>query len=138
MRWIRNHLTFANLVSMIALFVALGGGAYALSRGEVKSRNIASDAVKARHIAFGVRSQVMLATFSGLKMGDGSFNYAPTGASGAGTGLVHEAHTPQTFFATGLRINLDGPLAGGTRTFIIAFWPGEGQNQYTDVRCEVA
>jgi hypothetical protein len=46
---IRNHLTFANVVSMIALFVALGGGAYALSRGEVKSRHIATDAVKARH-----------------------------------------------------------------------------------------
>jgi hypothetical protein len=139
MRGIRGHLTFANVVSMIALFVALGGGAYALSRGEVKSRNIAKDAVKARHIAFGVRSQPMLANFSQLEAeAVGSTNYAPVGDSGSADGLVHEARTPQTFFATGLRIRLDGPLATGTREFIIAYWPGQGPNQYTNVRCEVA
>jgi hypothetical protein len=42
---IRQHLTFANVVSVIALFVALGGGAYALGRGDVKTRNIADGAV---------------------------------------------------------------------------------------------
>jgi len=138
MRRIRKHLTFANVVSMIALFVALGGGAYALGRGEVKSRNIADDAVKARHIDFGVRSQPMLATFNGLEPGTDSFNYAPTGSSGPISNFVNEARTPQTFFATGLRIRLDGPLATGTRKFIIAYWPGTGQNQYSAVRCEVS
>jgi hypothetical protein len=79
----------------------------------------------------------MLANFTGLEPGDGSDNYAPTGDSGSADGLVHEARTPQTFFAKGLRIRLDGPLATGTREFIIAYWDG-GQNQYAAVRCEVA
>jgi hypothetical protein len=32
-QWIRSHLTFANVVSLIALFVALGGTAYAATGG---------------------------------------------------------------------------------------------------------
>jgi hypothetical protein len=137
MRGIRRHLTFANVVSMIALFVALGGGAYALSRGEVKSRNIAKDAVKARHIAFGVRSAPMLANFSQLKSGTDSTNYAPVGDSGPTDNLVHEALTPQTFFATGLRINLDGPLATGTREFILRYWTPNTGHVLTNLRCDV-
>lgn len=33
---IRSRLTFANVVSLIALFIALGGGAYAVSKGKVR------------------------------------------------------------------------------------------------------
>lgn len=45
---IQSKLTFANLVSLLALFVALGGAAYAVGLGKnvVKSRNIAPGAVK--------------------------------------------------------------------------------------------
>jgi hypothetical protein len=46
---IRKGLTFANVISMIALFVALGGGAYAavkLKANQVKSKNIAPNAVQ--------------------------------------------------------------------------------------------
>ena len=41
MRALRARLTYSNVIATVALFVALGGGAYALSKGEVKSRNIA-------------------------------------------------------------------------------------------------
>jgi len=41
---IRRHLSYANITATAALFVALGGGAYAVS--EVNSQDIANDSVK--------------------------------------------------------------------------------------------
>jgi hypothetical protein len=41
---IRRHLSYANVTATLALFVALGGGAYAVSR--VNSRDIANDSVR--------------------------------------------------------------------------------------------
>lgn len=35
-RW-RNHLSFANVISLIALFVALGGASYAISSDDERS-----------------------------------------------------------------------------------------------------
>jgi hypothetical protein len=46
---LRRHLTFANVVSVLALFIALGGGSYAavkLKNNQVKSKHIAPDAVQ--------------------------------------------------------------------------------------------
>jgi hypothetical protein len=45
---VRAHLTFANIASALALFIALGGSAYAISLGknDVRSRNIAPHQVK--------------------------------------------------------------------------------------------
>ncbi len=40
----------ATVISLLALFVALAGTAYALERGEVKSKHIAADAVRAKHV----------------------------------------------------------------------------------------
>lgn len=49
---IKRRLTFANVVSLIAIFLALGGGmAVALSRNQVKSRHIAKNAVKSKQLA---------------------------------------------------------------------------------------
>ncbi|MGH2973699.1 MAG: hypothetical protein ACRDLL_02365 [Solirubrobacterales bacterium] len=50
----RRHLTFANIVSLIALFVALGGGAYAtlrLPRNSVRSGTIRDGQVKNADLA---------------------------------------------------------------------------------------
>jgi len=59
-RRVRGRLTYANVMATLALFVGLGGGAYAaveLSRNDVKSRHIARGAVKAQELAKGsVRS----------------------------------------------------------------------------------
>ena len=41
---IRRHLSYANVTATVALFVALGGGAYAVSK--VNSREIANDSIK--------------------------------------------------------------------------------------------
>src|SRR5215208_6775779 len=63
---IRSRLTFANLVSTIALFIALGGGAYAVSaaqknsvvsksikNGQVKTKDLAADAVDGTKVVDG-------------------------------------------------------------------------------------
>jgi len=43
---IRERLSYANVIATVALFIALSGSAWALSRGEVKSKHIAANAVK--------------------------------------------------------------------------------------------
>jgi hypothetical protein len=50
---VRRRLTYANVTATIALFLALGGSAYAVTLGKntVKSRNIAKGAVKTADIA---------------------------------------------------------------------------------------
>jgi hypothetical protein len=53
MQWIRSHLSFANAISLIALFVALGGTTYAavvLPKNSVKAKQIAKNAVGASEI----------------------------------------------------------------------------------------
>jgi hypothetical protein len=50
---IRTHLSFANVISVIALFVALGGASYAavsLPKNSVGSKQIKKRAVRAKHI----------------------------------------------------------------------------------------
>jgi hypothetical protein len=126
-----ERLTYANVMSTLAVFIALGGGAYALTRGEVKSRHIAADAVKARHIAFGVRSTPMLANFTGLGTGSSGFNYGPVGSSVSPSSSVYEMLAPETFVATGLRVNLDGP-----REFIFRYFDGEDHPD-SPLRCTV-
>jgi hypothetical protein len=51
MRRIRRHLTFANVVSVIALFVALGlGTAWAVERNSVESKHIVNGEVKSADV----------------------------------------------------------------------------------------
>jgi hypothetical protein len=72
---LRPRLTFANVVSVVTLFVVLGGSAYAaveLSRGEVKRRHIAPNAVTAPKVQNG-----------SLKAEDFGPGQLPGGAQGA-------------------------------------------------------
>ena len=49
MRRIRDHMTYANVMATLAVFLVLGGGAYAvihLPRNSVSSRNIKNGEVK--------------------------------------------------------------------------------------------
>jgi hypothetical protein len=53
MQWIRSHLSFANLVSLMALFVALGGTTYAavtLPKNSVGAKQIKKNGVGASEI----------------------------------------------------------------------------------------
>jgi hypothetical protein len=54
MRGIRHHLTYANVMATLAIFIVLGGGAYAafhLPRNSVRSNNIVNRQVKAKDLA---------------------------------------------------------------------------------------
>ena len=57
---IRNRLSYANVMATIAVFIALGAGAYAagLAPNSVKSRHIAPDAVKGTDVNEGTLGQV--------------------------------------------------------------------------------
>jgi hypothetical protein len=52
MDWIRSHLSFANVMSVVALFMALGGTSYALTLGKntVGAKQIKKNAVRASEI----------------------------------------------------------------------------------------
>ena len=50
---VRNRLTYANVMATVAVFIALGGGAYALSldKNSVKSKHIKDGQVKSADVA---------------------------------------------------------------------------------------
>ncbi len=53
---VRRHVSYANVVSTLALFVALGGSSYAainLPKGSVGSRELRADGVRERHLSSG-------------------------------------------------------------------------------------
>ncbi len=72
-------------LALLALFIALGGTAWALQANSVKSRHIARGAVKAKQLDLDPRGVPMMATFSNLDTGTGSDNYAPLGNSHVAT-----------------------------------------------------
>ncbi|HSI79586.1 MAG TPA: hypothetical protein VK919_02935 [Solirubrobacterales bacterium] len=55
LKTIRPRVTYANVISTLALFLALSAGAYALSRNSVKSKHIAPGAVKLADTATSLR-----------------------------------------------------------------------------------
>jgi hypothetical protein len=65
MRRIRRHLTYANVMATVAVFVVLGGGAYAalhLPKNSVRSKQIKNGSVKRGDLHSGVLSGVVVAS----------------------------------------------------------------------------
>lgn len=63
MRFIRSRFTSAHLIALLALFVALGGSAYAfhLGKGSVKTKNIKNGAVVESKLATGAVTNAKIA-----------------------------------------------------------------------------
>src|SRR5262245_57738686 len=63
MRFVRSKVTFANVVALLALFVALGGSAYAfhLGKNAVKTKNIKNGAAVESKLAGGAVTEAKLA-----------------------------------------------------------------------------
>ena len=84
MHWIRSHLSFANLVSLMALFVALGGTTYAavtLPNNSVGIKQIKTNAVGISEIRKNaVRSGEV--KNGSLRRGDFAAGQLPAGAKG--------------------------------------------------------
>jgi hypothetical protein len=77
MQWIRSRLSFANVISVIALFVALGGASYAavnLPKNSVGPKQIKKRAVRGKHINKNAvsASKIQRDAISGSKILDGS------------------------------------------------------------------
>jgi hypothetical protein len=85
MRSIQRHLSFANVMSVLALFIALGSGAYAVhvAKHSVGSPQLKKNAVKEKKIANGAVTQKKLAdgSVNGTKVADGSLDLADVNAS---------------------------------------------------------
>ncbi len=50
MRRLQQHLTYANVVASLALFIALGGSAYAIGAGTIGSREVRDNSLRPRDI----------------------------------------------------------------------------------------
>lgn len=80
---LRRHVTYANVMATVALFVALGGVSYAtlkLERNSVKARHIAPNAVRASEIA---KRSVGTEEVSNGSLLSEDFRIAPRGVRGA-------------------------------------------------------
>jgi hypothetical protein len=81
---LRPHLTYANVVSSVCLFVVLGGSAYAtvtLSKNSVKSKHIAQGEVKRSDIARDAVNSARIADFT-LVANDFKPGQLPVGPQG--------------------------------------------------------
>jgi hypothetical protein len=80
----RSRMTYANVMATIAVFIALGGTGYALSKlpkDSVKAKQIATDAVGAEEIQAGAVGTAEVAEGS-LLSSDFGANQLPTGPAG--------------------------------------------------------
>jgi hypothetical protein len=106
MQWFRKHLSFANVVSMLALFVALGGVSYAalkLPKNSVGSKQIKANAVKSGKVKNG--------SLQAADFGAGQIPPGPAGPQGtAGTDGTNGTNGTAVAFA---RIDPAGNLIGG-------------------------
>ena len=108
----RSHLSFANVMSAIAVFIAIGGGAYAagIARDSVKSKQIKAGAVKSAELADNAvtSAKVKDGSLHGDDFAQGDLPAGPPGADAAnvfayvgsagnliyGKGAVSAARTP--------------------------------------------
>jgi hypothetical protein len=99
---IRRHLSFANAISMIALFVALGGTSYALAKNSIGAKEIKKNAVGASEIkknavraaevkanAVGA-SEIRSNAVAGGDVADGTLGSGDLGDNSVGTGELSD------------------------------------------------
>jgi hypothetical protein len=141
MRRLRPRLSYANVMSSLAVFLVVGGGvAWALGRNDVKSRHIAPDAARA--------SDVLESSLSGIGLGYvGAFwgnlgtaantqqGRAPVGVEDtAGGGLIL---LPTDATVRDLRVHVTpAPGTGDKRRFELTVAPPDGGNSQ-QLSCEI-
>jgi hypothetical protein len=87
MRTMRSHLSFANVMSVLAVFIAIGGGAYAagIAKDSVKSKQIKAGAVKSAELADNAvtSTKVKDGSLHGNDFAAGELPAGPAGADAA-------------------------------------------------------
>lgn len=128
---LRRGLTYSNVTATMALVVAMGGGAYALTKGEVRSDHIANNAVKSRHIAKNAAkgADVKEASLKGIGLGLGGGEWElPAGQNGGrslapigrGTGIdSFFIAAPRNLKVSEFTVLLTTPQTQGTREFFL-------------------
>jgi hypothetical protein len=121
MHWTRSHLSFANVISVIALFVALGGASYAavsLPKNSVGSKQIKKRAVRAKHInknAVGA-SKIQGNAVSSPKIADGTVFSADLADNSVGSSELSDNSVGSSEIASnavGSNEVTDGSLVAG-------------------------
>ena len=102
---VRKHLTYANVVATIALFLALGGGvAWALAKNSVKSKHIANGQVKDVDIEdsdeVSGSEELSVERMAGFRWDDFAHARDQDSTDAAGTDLIYGAHEVNTSSST--------------------------------------
>jgi hypothetical protein len=138
---VTERLTFANVMSVIAVFIAIGGGAYAagLAKNSVKSKQIAAGAVKKSELASGavVEKKVAGGAVSTEKIGDGAVTTDKIADNAVTGAKVDEGSLGEVPLATEARntlgaiVNLDGSLSSSAQPGTTSTRNGVGTGFYT-------
>jgi hypothetical protein len=77
---VRRRLTFSNVVSLISLFVVLGGTAFALSKNSVGTKQLKTNAVHTADIANGAvtTKKIKNDAVTGAKVNESTLGTVPT------------------------------------------------------------
>ncbi len=126
---VTERLTFANVMSVVAVFIALGGGAYAakLAKDSVKSKQIAANAVKESELASNAvtNPKIAGAAVTADKLADGSVTTAKIADGAVNGAKVNEASLGQVPLAAvatkasnthGAIVNADGTLSSAAQS----------------------
>ena len=83
MQTIRRNLTYANVMATVAVFLALGGSAIALSKNSVGTRQLKKNAVTTKKIKNNAvtAAKIRSGSIGGGKLADGSIGIAQVNAS---------------------------------------------------------
>src|SRR5215212_7276901 len=139
LRRFRDHLR-RNAYGLAALFIALGGGAYAAAK--IGPNDIAKNAVRSRHIKAGnvkPQDQGFVPAVRYQDVSGSNCTEEPSIATG-GSLVLHWGHA---FFRTGgvkdasCRTAIVPPRAGIYEIDAGVLWPTDGTGHYRDIQIEV-
>jgi hypothetical protein len=94
LKWLVSKLSFANVAAAIAVFIALGGVAYALEDNSVGSRHIINGEVRSVDIQNDGVTSIDVHTLRGLDLGQGMRFSADLASIPAHTCTVREVFFP--------------------------------------------
>lgn len=110
---LRSHLTFANIVSLLALFIALGGGAYAMTlpKNSVGANQLKKNAVISSKIKAGAvtASKVKAHSLLSADFAAGQLPAGPRGATGP-SGAPGSAVAYGAFAGSSTGVSISGPV----------------------------
>jgi hypothetical protein len=117
----RKHLTYANVVSTVCLFLALGGVAYAgtkLAKGSVGSEQLKAEAVtKAKLAASSVNSKKVLdGSLTGSDIDAATLGKVPNATNAEHAGTADSATTAKSATSAGTATNADHATNADTAT----------------------